>query len=155
MNRPGFVRSAVEQSAQKSYELICRVTLVGSTTLANIAAFSEFGDGFLPYVNTTVQPTPVDAGATFGTLVNNASPSSFGLLIMDGFFERLDDIQAYNVSSGTLSGVAFTKAGASTTGITASGNIAVVGSLTGLTLNAAVANHSFTVIARGLRKVPS
>lgn len=155
MNRAGFVRSAVEQVAQRNFELFVRCTLVGSTTVANITAFSEASDGVLVYAEATGQPTPADAGANFGTLDSNAAPSTVGVLVMDGYFERLDEAVVVNVSSAQMTAGVVTKAGASTTGITASGNIAVVVSCTTLDLDSAIANHSFTLVLRGLRKVPS
>lgn len=153
MNRYGFVRSAVEQVAQRNFELLVRVTLVGSTTVANINAFTEASDGVLAYVASPGQPTPADAGATFGTLNSTTAPSTVGILVMDGFFDRLDDATVINVSSAQMTAGVVTKVGASASGITLSGNIAVVVSCTTLNLNSAVANHSFTLALRGLRKV--
>lgn len=153
MNRAGFARSAVEQVALKNFELFIRVTLVGNTVVANLSAFTDAGDGALAYVEATGQPTPADTGATFGTLDSNAAPSTVGILVMDGFFERLDDASVVNISSAQMTAGVVTKVGASSTGITASGNIAVVVSCTTLDLDSATANHSFTLILRGTRKV--
>lgn len=155
MNRMGFVRSALEQQAQRNFELFVRVTVVGSTTVANITAFTEASDGILAYVEATGQPTPADAGANFGVLDSNAAPSTVGILLMDGFFERVDEAVVVNISSAQMTAGVVSKVGNATTGITASGNIALVVSCTTLDLDSAVANHSFTLIVRGLRKVPS
>lgn len=153
MNRMGFVRTGVEQCTQKANEFIFRVTLLGNTTLTSIAASTEFADGIRAYVATSIQPVPEDAGATFGTLVNTVN-STAGILIMDGFFERFIDAVAVN-PTGSTSAVTIAKAGLAASGVTALGNIALVLTATGSNLAGAIANSTFDLIVRAVRKVPN
>lgn len=69
----------------------------------------------------TATATAADAACSFTTPVD--STGIFGCLVRNiGTVSKLLDVQVVNLSSGT---VAVTRKGASTTGVTASGNIAV------------------------------
>lgn len=154
MNRNVFSRSALDTLANKLTEVAYTVNLVGHTSVGSINAYTNAQDGVFAYVEATGQPTPVDSGATFGTLDSNAAPSTCGVLVMDGNFERyLDTTLPFNITSAQMTAGTITKAGASTTGLTASGNLAIVVSCTTLDLDSAIANHSFDLITRALRKL--
>jgi hypothetical protein len=152
MNRCVFNRASLEQAANELVRLKARITLKGNTTAASIAAYSDRPDGVVPYVETSAQPTPEDSGHGFPTLDSNAAPSVMGVLVLDGSFKELVNVEVLNITSGSMTAGVVTKRGASSTGVTENGNLSFSISCTGLDLDAAVADHSFDVIVEALRK---
>lgn len=132
-------------------EIVAMITVYGNTVVASITAGTNV-TGVIPYVEAAGQPTPVDSGANFGTLESGADPSTVGILALTGTASRIIDI--YVPTQGIVSAVmttgAITKKGDSSTGVTASGNIAFVVSCAGLQIDAAITNHSFPVVIQYL-----
>lgn len=125
-------------------------TLNGSATLASITTSTDVGAaGAKIYCETVsgVQPTITeDTGANFATLDSEAAPAIVGVLV------RCADAKAMVakpritvVSSASMTAGVTTLAGASTSGVTASKNLAFTISCTGLDLDAGTATHTFLV----------
>lgn len=130
----------------------CVVTLNGNTTPASITTSTNMPTGVICYAETSGQPTPVDAGANFGTLDSNAAPSTVGILVLTSTAIRIVDIYVptLGITSAQMTAGVISLNGASTTGITASGNIAFVVSCTNLDLDSAIADHKFPLVIRYL-----
>lgn len=140
---------ALEASRLKLREANCIVTIVGNTVDANIIAYTD-NTAIQVYVATNVQPTPTDSGANFGTLVSNANPSIIGILVTTGNAGTFFDVAVptSGIVSGAMTAGVVSRKGTSTTGITASGNIACVISCTGLVIDGANATTSFPLLVR-------
>lgn len=147
--------SSLEASRLRYREVNALATLYGNTTAASIAGGSDVTN-IKVYVESSGQPTPVDSGANFGTLDSNAAPSVIGILVLTGLTVATGnalrvvnvEIPALSITSASMTAGVVSLKGASSTGVTASGNIAFTVSCTGLDLSvdAAIANSSFNVI---------
>lgn len=124
-----------------------KITLVGSTVLTNLNAYSD-NSAVIPYVEINgVQPTPADSDANFGTLDSNAAPSTTGILVLcqDAVELISATVPPESIVSGSMTAGVTTRKGGALIGSTTSYNLAYVVSCTGLDLDSAIANHSFWV----------
>jgi len=150
-----FGDASLEASRLRLRECNALVTFNANTTPANIVIYSDV-TAIKMYAETSGQPTPVDSGANFGTLDSNAAPTTVGLLVLTGQTVatgnalRVVDIfvPTTGIQSAAMTAGVVTLAGASTTGVTASGNIAAVISCTGLDGDANTNTTTFNVIVR-------
>ena len=156
MNRCVFNRSSLEQSANELVTLQAQITIKGSATLANINGYSDRPDGVIVYVETVSNTAPTvteDSGANLGTLESETAPCLIGVLVMDGKFAKFLDCTVVNISSASMTAATISKKGASSSGVTASGNLAFVISGTNLDIDAGGSvDHTFDIIVRALRK---
>ena len=118
--------------------------------MANIKAYSDSPE-LVPYVESSVQPTPADTGANFPTLDSNAAPSTFGVVVYVQDAARILRVETLplTISSAQMTAGVTALAnlyGASNTGVTASKNLAFVVSCTGLDLDSAIQNHVFDLM---------
>lgn len=111
-------------------------TITGNTTDANSSATSA-NPGVLLYIEEGTDsgdPTVADSGNGFTTLDDDASPAVVGVLVMCGDADTFYDAYVRKFS-GDLTSQACTKAGASTTGVTASYNLSMTFALTGVDID--------------------
>lgn len=146
MNGSSFLKnSRAENTRLKRRHVTSVVTLTASTTPANITATTDMPGALYAYVETSGQPTPVDSGATFGTLDSNAAPSTVGILFTGGDAKAHVSARATVISSASMTAGTFTKVGASSSGVTLSKNNALVMSCAGLDLDANANVHQVLV----------
>lgn len=114
--------AAVEDYKQREKRLAIPFTITYNATPASKSTASDLGASmYLSTEGLTATATAVDSGTNFTT--ESDSTGIFGALLANlGTVDKLLDVQLVNLSSGTA---AVTRKGASTTGVTASGNIAV------------------------------
>jgi len=147
-----FVNSSGFESSRLAVrEIVAYITIYGNTNEPSIKAGTDT-TGVIPYVENGAQPTPADSGANFGTLDSNTDPSTIGILALTGNAGRIIDayVPFQSISSGTMFTGSVTKVGLSSTGITASGNIALVITCSGLEIDKSITNHSFNVVIQYL-----
>ena len=148
--------SSLEASRLRLREVNALVTFNSNTTPASITGYTDVSNIKI-YYETSGQPTPVDSGANFGTLDSNAAPTTLGLLVLTGgtvatgIAQRVVDIRVPTSTIISASGTPMTAGvislkGASSTGVTASGNIAAVISCTGLDGDSDISTTTFNVI---------
>ena len=114
--------SSVQDYLVKSHRLVIPFAIVNHATAANKTSSNDLPDALiLSLEGLTATATAADSGCNFTTPTD--STGVFGCLVQNlGTVTKLLDVQVVNPSSGT---VAVTRVGASSTGVTASGNIAV------------------------------
>lgn len=148
-----FNDASLEAARLRLRTVCAQITLNSNTNVALITGYTDVTNVKI-YYETNVQPTPVDTGATFGTLDSNAAPSTVGLLILTGNTVatgnayRIVDVRVPVPTISTTAGMTAavpSLAGLSTTGVTVSGNIAVVLSCTGLDLDSISGTNTFWV----------
>ncbi len=155
MSAPFLKSGPIETQNIQLKRIAVKCTLVGSTTAANIygntdtadtRAYVEIG-GVQPSTSGTGALLLEDSDANFGTLDSNAAPSTVGVLLKVG--DALGIVSAtvptLTISSAQMTAGVVSLKGASTTGVTASNNIALLVSCTTLDLDSAIENHSFWV----------
>jgi hypothetical protein len=113
------------------------LTITGNTTDASSAASSVNPAVriFLEEGTDSGTPNSVDSGNGFGTLDDDADPAVIGLLAMVGDAAELYECRVTK-RSGDLTAATQTFCGASSTGVTASYNLAVTSSLAGVDIDA-------------------
>ena len=106
----------------KSHRLSIPFTITFNATPASKSHASDLPSAMtLSTEGLTAAATAIDTGTSFTTQTD--STGIFGVLLSNlGTVYKLYDVQLVNLSSGTA---ALTRVGASSTGVTASGNIAV------------------------------
>lgn len=111
-----------EDYALKSRSLIIPFSITHSATPANKVRSSDLSSALtLACEGQTSDAAAIDSGTNFATPTD--STGVFGCLISNaGSVKKLLDVRVVNINSGT---VAITREGASNSGVTASGNIAV------------------------------
>lgn len=114
--------SAVEDYKVKSERLCIPFAIVYHATPASKTSSNDCAAALtLSMEGLTAAATAIDSGAGFTTETD--STGIFGCLLSNlGTVSKLLDVQLVNLSSGTAT---VSRKGASTTGVTASGNIAV------------------------------
>lgn len=114
--------SSVENYKLKSKRLIVPFSIVFHATPASKTSSNDLPDALiLSMEGLTATATAADSGCGFTTPVD--STGIFGCLVKNlGSVGKLLDVQVVNLSAGTA---AVSRKGASSTGVTASGNIAV------------------------------
>jgi len=114
--------SGVEDYKLREKRLAVPFTITFNATPASKTHASDLSAAMtLATEGLTAAATAIDTGTTFTTPVD--ANGIFGVLMSSlGTVEKLLDVQLVNLSSGTAT---VTRKGASTTGVTASGNIAV------------------------------
>lgn len=120
--------SLLSKEAQvNDYEIKSRRLIVPFAITANATPASKVHATDLPEAlelsteGKTAAAAAIDSGCNFTTPVD--STGIFGILLHNlGTVKKLLDVQCVNLSSGTI---AVSRKGASSTGVTASGNIAV------------------------------
>lgn len=117
-----FKNAAVEDYRVKSERLVIPFSIVHNATPANKTNSNDLSDALvLSLEGQTATATAIDSGTGFTTPVD--STGIFGCLVYNlGTVKKLLNAETKNLSSGTA---AVTYKGASSTGVTASGNIAV------------------------------
>lgn len=116
------MNSQVENYKLKTHRLIIPFTIVHNATPASKVESSDLPDALvLSLEGQTAAATAIDSGTNFTTQVD--STGNFSCLVRNlGTVSKLLDVQVVNISSGTAT---VARKGASSTGVTASGNIAV------------------------------
>lgn len=139
--------SALEASRLRLREINAVVTLTGNVAVANIVNYTD-NTNIQVYVEKAAQPVPApDTGCNFPTLDSNAAPAVVGFCVLTGanppagVATQLIDVRipTIGIVSSTMTAGVFTPAskyGLANTGVTASGNLAFIASLTGLDLDA-------------------
>jgi len=155
MASPFLKSGPIETQNIQIRRIAVKVTLIGNTVKTSIYGNTDTPDtrayveinGVQPSTSGTGALFLEDAGATFGTLDSDAAPSTIGILLKVGDAIELvkAEVPTLTISSNAMTAGVITKAGASTTGVTASNNIAFVVSGTNLDLDADVSNHIFWV----------
>jgi hypothetical protein len=114
--------AAVEDYNVKSHRLVIPFAIVYHATPASKTYSSDLPDAMiLSLEGLTAAATAADTGCNFTTPAD--STGIFGILLRNlGTVKKLLKMEMTELSSGT---VALTRKGASTTGVTASGNIAI------------------------------
>lgn len=114
--------AAVEDYKVKSERLVIPFAIVHHATPASKTYSSDLPDAMiLSLEGLTAAATAADTGCNFTTPVD--STGIFGVLLRNlGTVKKLLKMEMTELSAGT---VALTRKGASTTGVTASGNIAI------------------------------
>ncbi len=132
-----FLKSAdLESFRLKLGRVFSLFTITGNTTDALSTATSA-NPGVLLYIEEGTDsgdPTVADAGHTFTTLDDDASPAVVGVLVLCGDAAELYDAYVRKFS-GDLTAQACTKAGVTTTGVTLSYNLAMTFALTGVDID--------------------
>lgn len=120
------------------------LTFNSHTTPASITTSSN-NAGVKMYAETSGQPTvSEDTQTNFGTLDSNAAPTTVGILAMCKDAAEFFHAQGSVVGTSTMTAFTYTKAGSSTTGVTALlSNLAIVGSLTTLDGDLQIAANVF------------
>jgi hypothetical protein len=139
-------KAEFEQNALALKELAFKVSIVGNTTAASIKTYAD-GSILVYHENDTRTVTAVDSDIGFALtdLENGAVPAVIGVLIPVGDAEEIVEITVpsngiVNTSlTGAMTAGVATKKGASSTGVTASDNIAFTLSCTGLDIDEDVA----------------
>lgn len=113
--------------------------LVTATCLNASAPTQLVPDGVAAYVKTTVQPTPLDPGANFPVLINNADPSTVGIVVhVRDAIEPVAISSTYITNTGVGAGNVLTsvdvelRGNGSVPGTTTSANLAFVLTCNGL-----------------------
>jgi len=151
MSGASFTKNeALEQQRLKRQYIAFVGTLTGNATLASITGGTDLGAlGAKLYweASSGVQPTITeDTGANFTTLDSEAAPAVIGCLVRCGDALRMIGKPRVTViSSAAMTAGVVTLAGASTSGVTASGNLAFSISCTTLDLDANTNTHTFLV----------
>lgn len=151
-----FLKSGyIETQNIQIKRIAVKCTLVGNTVKASIYGNTDTPDTRAYVEINGVQPSTggagalflEDAGATFGTLDSDAAPSTIGVLLKVGDAIEIVSVTVptLTISSNAMTAGVVTLKGTSSTGVTASSNIAFVVSGTSLDLDADVSNHSFWV----------
>ena len=155
MSAPFLKSGPIETQNIQLKRIAIKCTLVGNTNAALIYGNTDTADtrayvevgGVQPSAGETGALYLEDSGANFGPLDSNAAPSTVGVLLKVG--DALEIVSAtvptLTISSAQMTAGVVSLKGMSTTGVTASRNIALVVSCTTLDLDSAVANHSFWV----------
>ena len=151
-------KAEFEQALLQVKRLRVNVGILGSQTQASIKTYCKNIPSVLVYhEDDTRTVTAVDSeiGFALTDLDNDAPPAVLGILIPVGDASELIDLTVPTVSivntslSGPMTAAVFTKAGSSTTGVTATlKSIAATMSLTGLNIdedNATSENCSFWI----------
>lgn len=114
--------SVVEDTRERTHRMCVPFTIVHNATPASKTSSSDMaGVLYLSTEGLTAAATAVDSGTTFTTETD--STGVFGCLLANmGTIDRLYDVQFVHLSSGTAT---VTRVGSSSTGLTASNNIAV------------------------------
>lgn len=114
--------AGAQDYVQKSERLLVPFFIDSNATPASKTHASDLpGVVYLSTEGLTAAATAVDSGTNFTTQVD--ANGIFGVLLANlGTVEKLLDAQLVNLSTGTAT---VTRVGASSTGVTASGNIAV------------------------------
>lgn len=125
----------------RSKRVVFRVTAVGNATASLVRHASDAPDAILLHTEGHDDVTAVDAGATFGTIENNnAGNSIMGVLVDAKALFGRDVVRVSTVSalelSATPGSVTTTRRGAASSGVTASGNVALTITDTGGNLSA-------------------
>lgn len=148
-------KSEFEQNALVPKEVWVKAVIVGSQTQASIKTYAD-GSTLIYHEDDTRTVTAVDAGIGFALtdLDNDAAPAVLGFLIPVGDAAEIMEISVpangitnVSLTAGMTAGVATLK-GASSTGVTTSGNIAFTLSCTTLDIdedNATAPNCTFWV----------
>jgi hypothetical protein len=114
--------SAVEDYKLREKRLVIPFSITGNATPASKVVSNDLPAAMvLSTEGLTAQAAAIDSGCNFTTPVD--ANGIFGILAYNlGTVEKLLDVQLVNLSSGTAT---ISRKGASSTGVTASGNIAV------------------------------
>lgn len=113
--------SAVEAYKLAEKRLIVPFSIVHNATPASKVVSADLSAVVIATQGLTAAAAAIDSGTTFATPTD--STGVFGILVYSlGTVEKLLDAQLVNLSSGTA---VLSRAGASSSGVTASGNIAV------------------------------
>jgi hypothetical protein len=117
-----FKNEAVEDYRIKSERMVIPFKIVHHATPASKTTSSDLPSALvLSTEGLTAAATAIDSGTSFTT--PNDSNGVFGCLVYNlGTVKKLLHADCVNLSTGTM---ALTRVGASSTGVTASGNIAV------------------------------
>ncbi|MDE2255575.1 MAG: hypothetical protein KGL42_15100 [Betaproteobacteria bacterium] len=135
----------------ENYDLRERVVTARITWTANATPASQTiksdNPGVIPYIANAADPssTSADTGAGFGSLNNTTAPSTCGLLVMCGDASQYRYVILNHVTSASMTAMTDAAKGASSTGVTASYNIAAVLSCTGLDADANSNVHVFDI----------
>lgn len=130
-------------------QLVIPVQINTSATVASIAAFARFGGANL-YCHDDSQVIPAAATFVTANLSNTATPSVIGLQIPVGDCKelmelRVDSSSIVLVTDTGLTGVVFTRQGASSTGVGTDSHIYATLSLTGFANNQGTGSAQFTI----------
>ena len=118
----GYLNSDAEGYSLRERRLIIPFSIVGHATAANKTVSTDLPACLLLSTEgLTADATAADSGTSFTTPVD--STGIFGCLVRNvGTVSKLLDVQVVNLSPGTAT---VTRKGSASTGVTASGNIAV------------------------------
>ena len=144
----GFPYADEEEVGVKNRSLSFKVTLFGSTTLGSTTGYTNAPVGIQVWTQATSATAP--SAANFASLVSSGTPTVVGIYLLDGRATKLNKvtIDALSIQSASMTASVITWKGITgtpaSTGITSDGNVAFQVSCTGLDLDAAALNHSFT-----------
>jgi hypothetical protein len=137
MSSTPFLKSSDGESfALKLGYVYSLVTITGNTTdtSSSVSSKNPMVRVFLEEGIDAGTPASVDSGNGFGTLDDDADPAVIGVLVMCGDAAELYEARTTK-KSGDLTAATPTPCGASSTGVTASGNLAVTYSLAGVDID--------------------
>ncbi len=133
----------------RNRRLVLDVSVVGNATAANVQHSSDAPGAVLLQTEGNDDVSAVDSGANFGTIENNNSGASImgvlvlGLDCLGGKVQKLVSVSVSEVTA-TAGTVARALKGASSSGITASGNVAFT--ISGSTANLAADTVTYRVV---------
>lgn len=144
MSAPFNHNDDMENARLKRKRLEGIITLTGNTTLASCTVTSDI-PGVRAYIETTsgANPTFADTGALLPQLQSESAPSTVGIVALCGDAKRFDYGRVTVISSASMTAGTVSKYGASSSGVTASKNLSVLVSCTGLDLDSAAATTTF------------
>jgi hypothetical protein len=157
-------KAEFEQNKLAYEDLNVKVQIIGSQTQSSILTYSD-GSTLVYHEDDARTVTAVDAGIGFALtdLDNDAPPAVLGVLIPVGDALEIIELLVPTTSivnvalAGPMTAGVVTLKGASSTGVTASGNIAFTLSCTGLDIdedNSTVVNCSFWIKVRYRKTQP-
>lgn len=131
-NVTSLSNSSLEQGLILSRQVPVKLTISTAATLGSISITSD-NPGVVPYW--IGSGTPTDSGTNFSSFTDT-SASVIGVLINDGKASvyRHAHFAFTNDLTPSITAISVAKCGASSTGVTASNNVAVSLTLTGITL---------------------